>query len=72
MANDTFYIISEEEYQRLKRAHGVCAIPSMCTFVVKHTNWVPTRAKSHVVVLGNLEQGSWTKADCFSPVIPYP
>jgi len=41
----------------------------MCTFVVKHTNGIPTRAKSRIVVLGNLEQRSWTKADCFSPVI---
>jgi len=72
MANDTFDIISEEEYQHLKHAHGVRAIPSMCTFLVKHTNGVPTRAKSRIVVLGNLEQQSWTKADCFSLVISIP
>jgi hypothetical protein len=72
MSNHTFDIISEEEYQRLKRAHGVCAIPSMCTFVVKHTNMLPTGGLSHIVVLGNLEQRSWTKADCFSPVISIP
>jgi len=72
MTNDTFDIISEEEYQRLKHAHGVRAILSMCTFVVKHTNGVPTRAKSRIVVLGNLEQRPWTKADCFSPVISIP
>lgn len=72
MSNDTFNIISEEEYQRLKRIHGICAIPSMCTFVVKHTNGVPTRAKSRIVILSNLEHHSWTKADCFSPVISIP
>jgi hypothetical protein len=44
----------------------------MCTFVVKHTNGIPTRAKSRIVVLGNLEQRSWTKADCFSPLISIP
>jgi hypothetical protein len=68
----TFDIISEEEYQRLKYLHGVRAILSMCTFVVKHNNGIPTRAKSRIVVLGNLEQRSWTKADCFSPVISIP
>jgi hypothetical protein len=57
---------------RLKQLHGVRAIPSMCTFVIKHTNGVPTRAKSRIVVLGNFEQRSWTKADCFSPVISIP
>jgi len=71
-SNNTFDIISEDEYQHLKRLHGVRAIPSMYTFVVKHTNGIPTRAKSRIVVLGNLEQRSWTKADCFSPVISIP
>jgi len=72
VANETFDIISEEEYHRLCRLHGVRAIPSMCTFVVKHNNGIPTRAKSHIVVLRNLEQCTWTKADCFSPVISIP
>jgi len=72
ISNDTFDIISEAEYQCLRQLHGVCVIPSMCIFVIKHTNGVPTRAKSHIVVLGNLEQWSWTKADCFSPVISIP
>jgi hypothetical protein len=43
-SNNTFDIISEEEYQRLRCTHGVRAIPSMCTFVIKHNNGVPTRA----------------------------
>jgi hypothetical protein len=46
VSNDTFDIISEEEYQCLQWIHGIRAIPSMCTFVVKHNNGVPTRAKS--------------------------
>jgi hypothetical protein len=71
-SNNTFDIISEDEYQQLRHLHGVRAIPSMCTFVVKHTNGIPTRAKSRIVVLGNLEQRSWTKADCFSPLISIP
>jgi hypothetical protein len=39
---------------------------------VKHTNGIPTQAKSCIVILGNLEKRSWTKADCFSPVISIP
>ena len=62
ISNNTFDIISEDEYQHLKRLHGVRAIPSMCTFVVKHTNGIPTRVKSRIVVLGSIEQRSWTKA----------
>jgi hypothetical protein len=72
VTNDTFDIISEEEYHHLRQIHGIQAIPTMCTFVVKHTNGVPTRAKSRIIVLGNLEQRTWTKADCFSPMIAIP
>jgi hypothetical protein len=70
--NETFDIISEDEYQCSRKAHGICAIPSMCVFTVKNTNGIPTRAKSRIVVLGNLEQHSWTKSDCFSPVVSIP
>jgi hypothetical protein len=44
----------------------------MCTFTVKKTNGVPTRAKSHIVVLRNLDNRAWTKSDCFSPVVSIP
>ena len=32
---------------------GIEAVPYTCTFIVKQTNVVPTRAKSCIVVLGN-------------------
>jgi hypothetical protein len=48
------------------------AIPSMCTFTVKKTNGVPIRAKSRIVVLGNLDPRPWSKSDCFSPVVSLP
>ncbi len=70
--NDTFDIISEEEYIRLCKVHGIKAMPSMCTFTIKRTNGVPTRAKSRIVVLGNFDPRPWTKADCFSPVVSIP
>jgi hypothetical protein len=44
----------------------------MCTFTVKRTNGVPTRAKSQIVVLGNHDPRPWTKSDCFSPVVSIP
>jgi hypothetical protein len=52
--------------------HGICAIPSMCVFTVKHTYGIPTHAKSRIVVLGNLEQPHWNKSDYFSPVVSIP
>ncbi len=66
--NDTFDVILEDEYRRLRSIHGVNAIPSMCIFTVKHTNGIPTRAKRRIVVLENLDQRTWSKSDCFSPV----
>jgi hypothetical protein len=72
MSNSTFDVISEEEFRCLQKHYGIRAIPSMCIFTVKHHNGVPTRAKSRVVVLGNLEQKSWSKTDCFSPVFSIP
>jgi hypothetical protein len=49
---------------------GIKAVPYTCTFIVKHTNGVPTRAKSRIVVLGNNDPRAWTKSDCFPPVVP--
>jgi hypothetical protein len=72
MSNSTFDVISEEEFHCLQKRYGIRAIPSMCIFTVKHHNGVPTRAKSCIVVLGNLEQMSWSKTDCFSPVVSIP
>jgi hypothetical protein len=70
--NETFDLISEDEYFRLCKQHGIKAIPSMCIFTVKRTNGVPVRAKSRIVVLGNLDPRPWTKSGCFSPVVSLP
>jgi hypothetical protein len=69
--NGTFSIISDEKYCALQNVHNIKAIPYMCIFVIKHTNGVPTRAKSQIVVLGNLDQQVWVKSDCFSPLVAY-
>jgi hypothetical protein len=72
VSNNTFDIISDDEYKQLLLQNGVKAIPSMCTFTVKKANGVPTRAKSRIVALGNLDHRPWTKSDCFSPVVSIP
>ena len=68
-ASDTYEVISEQEYQRLRRQHGD-AIPSMVVQTVKSVHGVPNRVKSRIVVLGNLEQHNWSKSDCYAPVMP--
>jgi len=65
-------VIDESEYHQLCRQHNTKAIPSMCTFTVKKTNGEPIRAKSRIVVLGNLDPRPWSKSDCFSPVVSLP
>jgi hypothetical protein len=72
ISNDTFEIISEEEYKVLQSKHGIKAIPSMCISTVKQTNGVPTSAKSRIVALGNFDHHPWTKSNCFSPVVSIP
>jgi hypothetical protein len=72
LSNSTFDIISEDEFKALQKQYGIRAIPSMCIFTVKQTNGVPTCAKSRIVVLGNLEQKTWSKSDRFSPVVSIP
>jgi hypothetical protein len=63
--NDTFDIISEEEYNHLCKTHGIKAIPYICTFTLKRTNGVPTRAKNCIVVLGNFDPRPWTNQIAF-------
>ena len=46
-------------------ARGVVVVQT-----VKSVRGVPTRVKSRIVVLGNLEQHNWSKSDCYAPVMP--
>lgn len=72
LSNDTFDIIDEDEYHHLCHHHNIKVIPLMCTFTVKKTDGVPTRAKSRTVILGNFDPRPWSKSDCFSSVVSIP
>eukprot|EP00957_Ditylum_brightwellii_P104759 7984632-Ditylum_brightwellii.AAC.1 len=58
----TFHEISLDEYCRLCDRGAPKALPSMCVLNIKHNkHGNPVRAKSRIVVLGNMETRSWEK-----------
>jgi hypothetical protein len=70
--NDTFEIITDDEYKAHLRRAGAPAIPSMSIFTIKLKNGVPHCAKCRIVALGNKESTQWSKADCYAPVVSLP
>ena len=65
----TFEVITSAKYHALVKEHGCVAIPTMNVFTIKydgHGN--PARAKSRIVVLGNLDTQEYTKGDVYAPV----
>jgi hypothetical protein len=65
---DTFEVLTKAQYDTLPNQPK--AIPTMCVLTIKVDEWNrPVRAKSRIVVLGNLEDHAWTKADCYAPVL---
>ena len=76
--NQTYVKIRLEEYRRLRRKGANKAIPSMCVLTIKSDeNLNPLRAKSRIVVLGNLEDRPWLKSVrslllfCSTPLFGY-
>lgn len=68
----TYIVITVEEYRRLRQQGAPQAIPSMCVLVVKmDENGNADRAKSRIVVLGNLEARTWGKHERAAPVMKY-
>jgi len=70
---DTLLEISNEEYKRPVAKHGdkCTAIPTRNIFTVKKDKeGNPVRAKSRIVVLGNLERHIWDKSVTYAPVLP--
>ena len=69
---NTFKVISLDEYRRLRQSGAPQAIPSMCVLVIKtDEHGLPDRAKSRIVVLGNLEDRCWGKHERAAPVLKY-
>lgn len=61
-------IVSEDEYIRLSK--GKKALPMMAIATIKYDEHNrPKQAKYHLVVLGNLDYHTWSKADTSAPVL---
>ena len=71
--NKTFVKLTLQQYKDLRLKKGAPkAIPTMCVLTVKtDENLAPDRAKSRIVVLGNLEDRYWAKCDRYAPVLQY-
>ena len=66
---DTWETITEEEYQQTKHLYKG-TMPTMAIAVIKYDkDGKPDRAKYRIVALGNLDPNSWSKSDCFAPVL---
>jgi Reverse transcriptase (RNA-dependent DNA polymerase). len=66
---NTWQYITEEEYQNMKHILGR-PLPTMAISRIKRdAQGNPVRAKYRIVVLGNLDPHTWTKSDCFAPVL---
>ena len=67
---NTYQKITLGEYHALREKGAPKAIPTMCVLTMKKDeNLLPLRAKSRIVVLGNLEEHLWSKTDRFAPVL---
>jgi dUTPase len=66
---DTWETITEAQYQSMKHLyHGI--MPTMAISTIKYDgDGKPNRAKYRIVALGNLDPHTWTKSDCFAPVL---
>ena len=66
---NVYEVINQQRYDELKQK-GFRAIPTMNIFTVKpDEHGKPYRAKSRIVVLGNLEQRLWSNSERYAPVL---
>ena len=66
---DTWETISEDEYQQTKHLYKG-TMPTMAIALIKYDGeGKPIRAKYRIVALGNLDPNTWSKSDCFAPVL---
>ncbi len=67
---NTYDKISLAEYRALCEKGAPHAVPTMCILTIKKDEIMnPLRAKSCIVVLGNHEDGVWTKPEKYAPVL---
>ena len=67
---DTWEVITEDQYNTLKKTSKAKLLPTMAISVIKYDgDGQPIRAKYRIVVLGNLDPHGWEKHDCFAPVL---
>ena len=66
---DTWETMTEEDYQQSKHMFGKL-MPTMAILTIKYDgDGKPDRAKYRIVALGNLDSHSWTKDECYAPVL---
>eukprot|EP00957_Ditylum_brightwellii_P056888 4312507-Ditylum_brightwellii.AAC.1 len=66
---DTWGMITEKQYHTLRKLYGD-VLPSMAIATLKYDeNGNPKRAKYRIAALGNLDPYSWTKEECYAPVM---
>ena len=66
---DTWDLISDEDYQKLKHIYKGLLPTMAITVIKKDGQGNPSRAKYRIVALGNLDHNNWTKQECFAPVL---
>ena len=61
--------ITEQEFKRMRHKYKAI-LPTMAISCIKFDeHGQPKRTKYRIVVLGNLDPYSWSKSDCYSPVM---
>ena len=67
---NTWDLLSEDEYQVLKKMGKGGIMPTMAISTIKtNGQGEPVRAKYRIVALGNLDPTKWSSEDCFAPVL---
>ena len=66
---ETWELITDQQYQKLKHLYKGPLTTMAFTTIKKDRKGHPTRAKYRIVVLGNLDPNNWSKQDCFVPVL---
>jgi hypothetical protein len=69
---ETWEVITEAEYQELRKLGKGGLLPTMAISTIKYDgDGNPLRAKYRIVALGNLDPHTWSKEDCFAPVMSH-